>query len=211
MRTCPRFVAGGCGGGNTGAARSDHCVEGTSQRDRQRAEPGKDPIAGHRASVVVAAIACTWFDDRIDMQRLRQTIIKLSVWASRAAESCKVRRRTRYLAGIALLVLSAAPTMAQTLFQPGQAIVGNTGDMDTACVSQEALERYSSAKETCLDGDPDDCRATKDLEQKGLCGAHHDSYTVLSIDNQSGVLKVSPASDASTVYWADPRDFKPAE
>jgi hypothetical protein len=121
-------------------------------------------------------------------------------------------RRLCALVALALLALWAAPAAAQlTLFHVGDLVTGLGGPTDSDCLTQEDLERYSSARETCLEGDPDGCQAVKGLEGKNACGFHSDAYVVISVDTAAGIMQISPTGDLTTVYWADVRDFKPQE
>ena len=120
-------------------------------------------------------------------------------------------RRLCGLTSAALLALWATSSMAQGLVQKGQIVSGTTGTMDTACLSQGQLERYISAKDSCPQGDSESCSAAKSLEDQGVCGVHSDAYVVVSVDSRLGWMQISPVSDQTSTYWADVRDFKPAD
>jgi hypothetical protein len=115
------------------------------------------------------------------------------------------------LAGAALVALGATSAGAQAAFQKGQIVSGTAGAMDTACLSQGQLERYISAKEGCPQGDAESCSTARSLEDQGVCGVHFDAYVVVSVDRRLGWMQISPASDQTSTYWADARDFKPAD
>lgn len=140
--------------------------------------------------------------------------LQIDVRSGRSNVARAGRRRRRILsrlAAAALVAMAATPALAQTLFHAGDRVSGLNGGADTACLSQGQLEQYVSAKEGCPQGDPDSCAAVKRLEGEGVCGVHHEAYTVDSVDAHLGWIELSPVDDLSATYWADARDFKVAE
>src|SRR5208282_3090666 len=111
------------------------------------------------------------------------------------------------LAGLVFLAAPAAPTSAQAPFQAGQTVAPEPGDADAACLTQEALERYNSAREMCGSGEPSECQVVRDLEAQGSCGFHYGRYVVTATYPQLGWIQISPTSDPTLAFWADARDF----
>ncbi|HEX5212758.1 MAG TPA: hypothetical protein VFW22_13615 [Pseudolabrys sp.] len=116
---------------------------------------------------------------------------------------------TKYLAlTVAAILAGALPAVAQTAFRPGQKIMISDGDRAFACTTQGDLKNYKSAGMQCALGGG--CSAVKDLETRNVCGPRSKTYIVISTDQKSDLIQISPANDKSKTYWADPNEFKPA-
>jgi len=79
---------------------------------------------------------------------------------------------------------------------------------DPVCVTKAVVESYVSARDACWGKDSSaDCASFKKLEEQKSCGFQYGTYIVVSVEEQSGLIQLSPVGREAELYWAKTADF----
>lgn len=79
---------------------------------------------------------------------------------------------------------------------------------DPVCVRKAVVQSYVSARTACWGKDSAaDCASFKKFEEQKSCGLGYGVYIVVSVEEQSGLMQLSPVGRESEIYWAKAADF----
>jgi hypothetical protein len=93
------------------------------------------------------------------------------------------------------------------VFKAGQKVSPET-DPDPVCAKKTDAKGYASARRACVSElNQDDCARVKKLEAQKACGFHYKTYTVISVDPQSGLMQMCPTGHDAELYWGEKDDF----
>jgi hypothetical protein len=96
----------------------------------------------------------------------------------------------------------------QARLRAGERVV-TQGKLDPVCVSREQAKNYTNASFECERGSDADCAAAKKLRAQKVCGFHYSNYTVIAVESQTSLIKLSPTGHESEFYWGDEESFHP--
>jgi hypothetical protein len=79
---------------------------------------------------------------------------------------------------------------------------------DPVCVTKAVVQSYVSARDACWGKDSSaDCASFKKFEEQKSCGFQYGTYIVVSVEEQSGLMQLSPVGREAELYWAKTADF----
>jgi len=107
-----------------------------------------------------------------------------------------------------LVAFSLPCASGQARLKAGERIV-TRGKLDPVCVSREQAKNYTNATFECERGSDADCAAAKKLRAQKVCGFHYNTYTVVAVEPQTSLIKLSPTGHESEFYWGDEESFHP--
>jgi hypothetical protein len=109
---------------------------------------------------------------------------------------------------VCLVAFSLPCAWGQARLKAGER-VETQGKLAPVCVSREQAKNYSNSSFECERGSDADCAVAKKLEAQKACGFHYKAYTVVAVEPQTSLIKLSPAGHESEFYWGDEESFHP--
>jgi hypothetical protein len=107
---------------------------------------------------------------------------------------------------VCLLFFLLPSATAQARLRAGETVQTHATP-DPVCVTREDAKKYTNASFECERGSDADCATAKKLQIRKVCGFHFKTYTVLLVEAETSLIKLSRAGHESESYWGDAGDF----